>query len=502
MPSLNFGHYPEYPQADAWGEDAERHLDEDADLALVRLRQLVELLLRVVEAKSAAFLGEGLKDRLDEAGRLRLIPPATKHDLHWVRSKANAALHVSGLAVVGARAWAGDARKALAKTAHAWARVLKIGGFQMRWPPPTTVEAEELRRALTKLDEAEDAAEGRRDTGAAEALLAQVDEARLQRRGVGEPGRDLVALRRASISLALANHLGLPTPLVDHTLISRVLERGEAEAREEVVHLLNRQAVGLLDARELEEALARIDELRDWRAVEGEFRPTMFTELPVRSWQLGALLGTRGLTLAHLGHAEREPTSVREALVCFDEARPLFIESGDRTRQRTYRLAGLVELVRVQGEISDAERAELEAAVRDAPIRALSSARWTPAAFEVALALKAARALGRTPPWLQLLGQILMKVTDPELPGHPYEQLVGGVVLGGPGAPRALRQRLRAAADASGLPGWIAASYLAASEGQRAPEPPERLRVWWDRYDLGTRAEAEGPLSPLPFNYL
>ena len=112
------------------------------------------------------------------------------------------------------------------------------------------------------------------------------------------------------------------------------------------------------------------------------------------------------------------------------------------------------------------------------------------------------RQLELHPAWLDRLAQLLARLPADEPLPHPYERIVGGLLLAMPNAPRALGRRLEATAETKGLSGWIAATYLAAARGQVAPGPPESLQSWWEQYDLAARTETEGPLGALTMNYL
>ena len=503
MVSRNFSAYPDSPQADAWGQNAEALLEEHPDLSLVRQRQMVELLVRVVEHRSSQRFGGDLANRITSLARAGVLRSLDAQDLHWVRRKANDALHVAGLRPVGPGAWDRDAASGLERTARAWARVHEVAGFAFEAPAGARREGRELRSANALLDRAEEAVEAQRDWDGAAELLAQIDEDKLARAGVTQQHLDLIRLRKTSIRLGLSNHRGLPAAPTDGSLVKRVLESGDAAGIDEVVHLLNREAVACLDGRMLQDALQKVDELQGWREASEEFRPEHLAGVPARDWQLGALLGTRGLILAHLGHAERSADRLRGAMDCFAAAVDRFANPEDRHRQVNCRRAALVELARLGLKLDAAEQAELERAAEAPPLKALEGVPWTSEAFEVALALKAARQLDLRPRWLEQLGQTLAGLSDSDAPlSHPYERIVGGLLLALPSPPRRLRRRLQATAEADSLPAWVASMYLAQLDSREAPPPPPSLADWWSRYDLGTRSVEEGPLSALAMNYL
>ena len=492
--SLNFGGHPAYPQVDAWGADAERFLLRHPDISLIRCRQLVELL---VHAAGPGIPHRDLCDRIDELERRRIFPPKACRKLHDVRKAGNEAAHVSGLSVPGPGAWAQEARRALRITAEVWASfgAAAPGAFIL----PAAGDASDRARgeADAKLDKAAALVEDGRDLGAAERILGSIREGALRASGVSDRELDLLRLRTVSIRMAIQNHRGGVSGPPDQGLCERLVSWGDARALDQVVHLHNRHAVALLNELKIEEALARVSELEEWRAAPQEFLPGTFAGLEIRDWQRGALLGTRGQALAFLAHAEADPTRLKDALACFELATRCFTEADDLQRQETYGLHALVERVRLGGKLDAGRLALVEAAIDGAPRLPTG---WSPESFRVGVALKAALVMGRRPPWIGRLVHEL-KWIDPDDPvPHPYEQIIGGVILAEKSPPKRLRRVLETTADEGGLIGWIAACYLAAADDAPAPSPPGLIRGWWDRYGIAGRP-VRGVPGVLPFNY-
>ena len=500
MTSLNFYQYPQYPQVDIWGADAERFLFSHPDLALIRLRQLVELLIRILEYQQGTrYIGD-LAKKIDLVIQNASLESDIADKLHWVRKKGNNAVHVKTLNPKGARAWLKDARTGIKKTAEAWAVALKNKTFTFRHPPSINIAEEALQHALVTLDKAEDAIEKKRENKEAELLLQQVNVNHLQQQDVKNVDLDLIRIRILSISLAKTNHQGLTAVKIDPKLMQRVISSGDPASIEELIHLQNRLAVSLLDKRLLEEALHKIDEYKEWSSSSAAFLPSEFVNLPIRNWQLGALLGSRGMILMHLGHATFDVEKIREAISCFKEAKDLFLDDVDKNRHHNNHLAALVDLGQMGETLSEQEISLLKQTIQNAPIEQLEEVNWSPLAFQVSLALKAARLLNIQPKWINKLAHIIANFQHKEQLSHPYEQIVGGVLLEIKRPPSILKQKLQATTANPGIPGWIATIYLDAINGTHSP-PPAHSVQWWNLYQMGKRSTEKGPLSVLAFNY-
>jgi len=504
MPCLNFVPEPSYPQLEVWAEDAERMLWTTPDLTLYRCRQLVELLVRVVKHESDEKIGGDLAKQIFVLARLGKISPDVQRDLEWVRKEANDAVHVSGFSVVGQGAWQKKARTALFRTAGAWAAHRGRKRKEELIPPVGDAAKSAFRTAMFRLDMAELLGDRRQEGDRAEAALSKISLSDLRYADVSSDDLLLVALRIDSIRLAIANHRGqIPGP-IDDERSRKVFATGDGAAFDELVHYLNRHAVGHLNGARFDEALTAISSLEEWRSASADFAPSALSDVPIRDWQRGALLGTKGQALAFRAHALGDPELIDEAIACFDEALTNFTDPGDRERQQTYRFHALIERVRLGGKASPEDLAELEQAIRDAPVDDVMQDDWHPAAFRVSVCLKASWVTGLKVPWLSQLERFLNAQPVAALP-HPYEQLVGGLAqLRGSNTSASLRDSLQATAEGKKDPlaGWIAACHLATARGSSTPIPPHSaLRDWWTTNEIAARTNDKGPLSAVPFNY-
>lgn len=332
-----------------------------------------------------------------------------------------------------------------------------------------------------------------------EAMLQGIDLDRLARRGADALDIQLVELRIDSIRRAAANHLGEGPTELNEARSVRLFASGKSEAADEVVHFHNRVAVAHLNHLDLDAALRIMERFRDWRDIRKEFSPFDLGDSPVIDWNRGALLGTEGQAWAFNAHATQDPAHLDRAVECFELAESCFTDPGDRARQQTYRLHALIERARLGARI-EAELAEL----RDA-IAQVGSLKEVPRddvrCWKLAALLKAGWAAGLEIPWLGRLENALTWVSASEALAHPWELVVGGLLLLSRQRSGRLMHALRATAqqDASELGRWVAASYVAAIEESEAPEPPTALRPWYEKYDMAARAS--DPLAVVPFNY-
>ncbi|MCB9672363.1 MAG: hypothetical protein H6734_22995 [Alphaproteobacteria bacterium] len=497
MPSINFSMAPQYPQVDVWGEAAENALRSEPDIALVRCRQLLELLVHAIEQRHG-IRHSGRKpklfERLDNLGAR--VPPEIARRMSRVRQDANSALHVEDLNAVGPRAWEVAARRAIETMAKAWAWFMDTPHAHITLPHARSVPDKVFEIADRDLDVAERLVEDERNEVAAERLLSKLSPNRLIRKGVPHHAVELLELRVDSIRLAMGNHQGLlPAPL-NVARSRRAVATGHSRYADEVVHYHNRYAVGLLNRLQAEEALQAVGQLEEWRSSRAEFAPDPLANLQIRDWQRGALLGTKGQALCFLAHERRDPSLVDQALAAFAAARDYLEEPADLRRQDVYRLHALIEKGRLGGTLNAEELAVLDARIEHAPIEAIGE-HWTPEIFAIAVALKSGWAVDRKVTWAGRLSHQLDAVWRRREPlEHPYELVAGSLLLvHPPSAPRLLAS-LQATADNGGLIGWIASCYIADHAGRPAPTPPDTLSPWWDRVDRQVRA-----LDNVPYNY-
>lgn len=503
MRSLNFQMAEAYPQVDRWGAEAEDLYAEQPDLSLVRCRQLLELAVSVLEGRNSLPRNQaGLRERLDKLEAIGAIDRSQGNEMHGVRQLANEAIHIRTTRHDGPRRWADQARKALRLTARIWCRVA-------RTPLPTTIrlpDAHDIgqqarQMMLLKLDEAEAAVEDDRDFEGAERLLASLDPGKLARRKLSASDLDLLQIRIASIRTAASNHRGEPPAPLDPQKHREVVARGDAALTDEVVHLHNRHAVGMLNLFRIEEALAAVDVLEEWRSGTSLLATGPFEDLHIRDRQRGALLGTKGQALAMLAHATGDSTLLNAACTCFEQARSCFEEPADIERQHVYLLHADIERVRLGAELDEEARERLESVIDSVPHGTLD-AQFKVESFAVGAALKAGWALGCKVPWAGRLAHQLDTLWTTEKPLlHPYEQIAGGLLLLHPAAAHRLIPALERTRDAGGLIGWISACYLAQHRGEAAPEPPEAFATWWDHDGVRAWTDGHPATAVLPFNY-
>lgn len=491
--SLNFPAVPGLPLVDVWGASAEQVFQHHPDLTLIRCRQLLELFVSRQERQHSLPSYGSLDERLR---RIHPLLDDPRPSLDKVRRWANEAVHIRSEQVRGPRSWAGRARKALLIMARAWSwevgRSLPESAILPELPSATD---ELLQKSHLQLDAALQLAEARRYERSQE-LLDRLPIDPLRRKGVAEDDLLFLELRRDSVQQANANHRGLPSPPPDLPRSQRLLTLGRPEITDEVLHFHNRVAVGYLDQLAFDDALALLAPLEEWRDATVNFAPF---ETDVADPELGAVLGTKGQALAFRAHANEDLADLDAAIACFRRARTLFLDPADQERQSTYLSHAQLERFRLgHGELIEAEDLLTHAPHRDLPIDA-----WSPDAFRVSLALKAARLGGLDVPWAGGLAQRLHPLWKQDRPlRHPYPSIAGGLLQVHPRSAHLLRPALeRTVERASPLVSWIASVHLAAFDGGAAPAPPPALRTWWEQADLERRAEEQGPLAVLPFNW-
>ena len=499
MPSLNLPADPRIPQVvHRLAEDAEGRLRDDADIAALRVRQLLEAFVLSVE-NAAGVNRRGHESLHSRIGDLSGLPPTVKaYRLQSIRKSTNEAVHIGRLNLRPQGTFYKSARDALREMLDVWRAWADLPPLaELNLPPAPDARQRELDRLHGLLDRAEHLADQVREWDQAEALLAAVDLDQALKAGAQQADIDLVALRRASIERAAANHRGLSPPPMDRALAARIASSGGGRALDELVHLFNREAVSALNRLDFATAEARLAEVTEWREAASQFLPSELQLLPVRDWQLGALLGTRGQLRAFQAHARRDLALLREALDDFASASACFTHPADLDRQTTYRLHALVEVVRLGGELTADELNEVQGLVESAPHKSVKPGAWHPDAFRVAACLKTCEVLSLRPSWLNDLQKSLERLPEEPL-DHPYGQLVGWLMRLMPHPPRSLGRAMRATAERGKDPlgVWVAACFLADSS---VPEVPAQLKDWWRDHDMGTRAESEGAAAILPF---
>ncbi len=497
--SLNFRFDSAPSSVDALGASAEALLFTTPDLALLRVRQLLEVFVAHVRSQDATA------DNFEEGGSLgpvigSLLPnhlrAVTQHELRLIARACNAAVHHNTTRRRDGASYARAAREQLAAVHGVWARWLGVQRtFQL--PAPGGAEAQQLAALHVALDRIE----RRVDVGRDFSALADLGLLPAPPQGIGPKDHDLLDLRVLSIRRAGDNHAGREAGPLD-PLAERLLRYGDGQAQEEALHYLNRTAVGHLNDLACDDALAVVSEYIEWRQAVATFLPKRVSDLGVSDRTLGALLGSGAQAMAMNAFADRSTEQSDQALATFREAKLCFIEAEDLDRQDTYRAHALIDRVRIGGALSAEERAWLERRVAGAPVGALPGSD-TGAPFRVALALKAHFLLD-VPYAVERVAQALspalttLLARDGLLP-HPYENIAGWL-LQTRCCPRDVRSALEGTAEeaprkGAAVLGWIAQVFLDHAAGRPASVAPGRLKRWSERV-------VDRPaLDALPFNY-
>lgn len=543
--SLNFGFLDTHTaHFDRLGADAETFLHTDPDLTLLRARQLLELFALVLERRGDPRV---VPDNLDD--RLRLlryawnIPEPVWKGIDAVRRFANDAVHVERTGPKQPSVFANSARKALPLLHRGL--VWLSGQLEGQVPdvvykPPTSSSKGEpvvFDGLMHRLDDIEELVDVHYALEQAATALAGLDtelEREVRQRRVGQNQLSLLRLRSRSIERARLNHLGETVRPADTATVEELgrplIASGLPEAIEEVTEFRNRIAVGYLNALDFERAIDTLEPIVSWQRGQAAQFGEAFGDAPVVNALLGRVLGTRGQALAFRGHAYLDRRSLQDALACFDEAGTLFVEAADKARQATYAAQTLVERAKHFGdvELSEADQQRLAASavcwVQDAAVFAadpLLRSHPRAHAFGVALGLKHAYVTGTRPDWFMAVCEALSAASSPTapFPGHPYEQLIGYLMLLHPGGvPSVLARAARGAEEPDTLPGHVArtfalersrrASQLDAGELDRYRDHlPSALSGWWSEYEIDKRlrgllnGSTASALHLLPFNY-
>jgi len=494
------------PATSQLGAEALAWLHERPDLTLLRVRQLLEVLVRTQELEAGVHhVGRppDFSERCWELVRRGLLDAKRTRELTRAYGETSEAVHMFRLQPKPPGVHAGTARRLVLLAAQAWAEALGAP-VPERVVPPDTLPAQwrAAFEASALLDLAEEAVERRRDDVRAEELVGRA-EALTDGAGLDQATRDRLDARAESVRLAVRNHRGEPPTPIDRERVHRLLAGADASGRDVAVHLLNRRAVASTNVLDLERARAEVEPLVEQRDRAGELRLASGWQARVRDYQLGALHGTLGMIEALSAHAYAEPDLLDEAQAHFDAATGYFTEDDDRDRHVTNTLHTLVERVRLGGELTAAQRARLEALVEESPVELLAGKAstdrpWHPASFRVAAAVKACAVLGLRVPWTGQLLQALSFISEDTRLVHPYPGLVGWTLLCVQAAPRRLRRSLELTAqheDSEPLIRWISSSFL---EPELPRAPGGSAQAWWDELDAGERS---GPVWWLPFNF-
>jgi hypothetical protein len=517
MRSLNF-HYPNLPTAvDELGADAEYLAVTYPDLALVRIRQMVEVLATHLEGKTRHVdtRDDGLSVRLWASHKAKPFPKDFSPEMFKRHRPRGAKRHVpiqvlnevSHHATTRKRDGASYSNTAVAclrDMSALWAAVAGVEPTVFELP----LEGEEWRHQAwkqhIKLNHAERLADNQRSYPAAQAELDAVTTSAMKRLGAPQEELDLIWLRGESIRLAMANHQGV-APVLDESneAIDRLLVWSDQRGRDQIHRLANRQAVGLTNTLRLDEARECISKHIEWREWTHAGAIERIGEQPIYDHERGALLGTAGQISGLQAHAERDLGLLVDAVECFEAATQYFTLDSDRYRQQTYTLQALVERVRLGGELDGQERDRVLDAIRAVDPNSLSDAELFNEKFRLFWALKASHVMGE-PLSSAARTSVLdwaAKVDGTRPIGHPDVSIAGWAMVLYPNGPKCLGKALeQTVAEDKSLIGWIANVFLAEVRGDGYPAPPAALQAWWDRYDLGQR-ERSCAVAVLPFYF-
>lgn len=466
--SLNFPLVPRRPAVAIWGAQAEQFLATDPDLALVRARQLVELLM--TDQLGPKRYDDKLKDRIDRCHHT--LSHELRSQLQEVRRDANDAVHPPLDRRPSAEAFRGKARKALRTVARAWWTVLGKPVPAWKTPPMKSDAARRLAELHAQVDDARDALELDRDNARMSSILTDVD-ATLPRLPAGE--RDHLQLRIHGLRQAQRNHQGHGPQPLPADLHARLVAHRDPAVLDDLCHLYNRFAVAHINRLEFDQAEAYLDSFLEWRQSDEVMLPAVLSETGLPDWQHGALLGSLGQLLAFRDWFTQDAELSARARACFRKAQQHFDEPDDLERQRTYELELLCDDLRRGVTLADDDQRALEELVATQPPESFYRGDHTPR-FRLAVALKAAHLLGERPRWCQKVEEHLLD--EKGVVGHPSERLIAALGrLPRHRLPKSLRQRLVDTAEQHGSPliRWLCSVHVATLDDAPPPTVPAQL---------------------------
>ena len=536
------------------GEDAERFLWVEPDLAVFRLRQFAEAAAHVVYrhrygASAPITRLDHLIGQLFDDGHL---PRHLRTALRELQQEGNVAVHslrpgappdVGGFRTMAQRCLP------LGFEVGVWVHrdVLgRTGAPETFVLPPRPDETTSLGAALARIEMdiavARSMADEQGALDDAESRIARI-RSQLAQGSVARDGdpmeRQRLDLRCEIVAASIANHRGVSPPPLDTSVFqarwSPLFERRDDLVLAELSEYGNRLAVAELNA-------FRFAAADEWcskliAAREGGhlgYQVFLDHEVEVKDWHLGTLLGTRGQARGFLAHMEEDPEWLDLALEDFRRAEAIFSDAADRQRQWVYAMHADLERIRLTDAGGHPERLPwadaLDGRARELARRTTQGGERTLDAFGDLFAadvvLKAADVLRRpAPKWAPALASALAReIEATERLPHPYESLCGRLwLLLGSACPRVLREALKATADLAApeetLVPHIAQAFIlehrfresgSLSEDQISAfldARPKAVVHAWTEHQLEARfrqlcaAGGLGPLRIMPFNY-
>jgi tetratricopeptide (TPR) repeat protein len=560
MASKNFAFMARYDSNfDLFGADAERLLHEQPDLACLRIRQLCELYVRMIADRYHISLKEWesnlpLIDCIRRVRDERRISEETARTLHAIRKTCNDAVHAPvDNNVYDPKLFAAAARSYLPSLWRIFVKEHKerVGEFQAVFEMPhldSSVAADDdtfFSQLSQVLDEVELAVEAApRDYNTIEDRLRRFGEARKSvswKESLKDDERNLLLLRDASINLNLSNHQGrmpmtkdVPAALQERSRL--LLSSADPTILDEVTLFHNRWAVAQLNAFQFDEARDQINQFVERRSAAIKANYSVLGEVVVRDYHMGALLGTLGQCYVFLAHAYESYAERDEAIRIFEKAEGHFSAQKDIDRQVTYRTQALVDKLRFDNDVEISSLSENQQRLVDfhepTIVKAVDDFLVSPFGetdpYKISLGLKVALTIGERPDWLPQLEESVAAnlkskcSIDPDwLPRHPYENILGILLLLNPTPPKIVAEILTRISHENTLVGFLASIYLMEKQ-YRAKQSTdagivmavldrwhasENFPAGWHEYEFDRRfknlcaAGGGGPLQILAFYY-
>ncbi len=533
MPSLNFTAFVDVaPQVDNYGRLAEEALHKDPEVAVWRVRQVIESLVAwqehlagiVVERETLHRRIEDLRARSDDFGEVEALPRRLAlKGLTAVRKQANDVVHVGGYAshLGGMTDASLLALRGLERVTVLGHRLLgQVVKFQV---PPRPGVSDEVTHLTGELLFIESLINVDRDFKSATRRLEEVEprvQALENEHGCPEGTFLELAVGCLAQRQRLANNDGrFEVGAVPAELRKAVRTRGSGTAREILVEIQNRAALQMVKLGRLDDAEQRTLELLE--LLDGQEPPADTSghggvsqvggrQPTLVSGRLaGKILGTAGLVEQHVAHASWDPARARTCIRLFDDSGAWFSDAEGQYRAQVYAWSALVDTARFGGSLTDDEQAQLRRFMET-----IDPARLAPKeaaagvyAFSVQLGLKIARLLKDPPVWITHLSQVLC---DRESDGAgllsdaPYPQVVAGTLLAM--KPEKRPTKLLAALDrmteGETSLAWVAHRYRWALNLADTPAIPAERREWYEALPAHLKDEDTDPLAVVPGPWL